>query len=487
MTGTWVRPIRRGGSGAQNVGGTTGMSLGKSRLYRETLVAATAFHARKLWEEYEPDECLAVTVPGRDRPMFASIMGQGGEEFGLMLTCGEHAYRDMLIQLTSDGYDEEANDAADVMGFSMVPLHTIPTQRRRFLETAKFRGRRESIVPHFLVKKPGRRPRDCVNRQEAETFLYVVKGVLVAHDRGILAPRAMTFGADVLTLTVTGDPLKPDVSAEFVCYEPTSAVEARPAVPMPAGLDRLPRLGQRWLVGFPVLPVAVDEDGHDDPRHPQPGRPGQRGRAAGEHAARVGTGRLLIALLQARSSRAKGRIFCHQGAPSLVRPVCPRIALRRDLATTGPTGPAGDGGGHQPDDGDGTRVVAGLSALRTHGRSAGVSQRVCHASLRLPLGPPDATGAQGSRHRPTVPIHGLEPVSPSSGGVGTLRNPMGGQRDVDPRGLPCDEPRLWGDPVAHVAGEPVGSPSSPKPYASSFATWTACSCSTRSRPDGDAD
>jgi len=141
------------------------MHLGKSRVYRETLAAATAFHARRLWEEYGPDECFALIVPGRDRPLFASIVGRGGTDFGLMLTCGEHAYRDMLAKVVGDEHDEDAAAVAAIVGFRMVPLRTIPARCRHFLDAAKFSGDRHSIVPQFMVKEPGKQPKADVNRQ----------------------------------------------------------------------------------------------------------------------------------------------------------------------------------------------------------------------------------------------------------------------------------------------------------------------------------
>jgi hypothetical protein len=235
------------------------MSLTESRLYRETLAAAMAFHARKLWLEYENDECAAVVVPGEEHPMLASIMGQGGEEFGLVLFRGPAAGRSLLRILERDVRENDAPDDAPFVGFSMDRYEEIPPPGRSFLAKAAFTGRGRDIAPSFFAKDANREPRR-VTSDEVRKCLCALKGILKARDAGLLTPPAFDAGRDTLTLVLSGDPLDPEVKTEY------RRIAVQPAVPVAslsnarADLKGLPRIPGRWLLGFPSLPVSIASD-----------------------------------------------------------------------------------------------------------------------------------------------------------------------------------------------------------------------------------
>ena len=91
------------------------MNLSRTKLYRETFNAALEFYSLRLWMTYSSEDAFAVKVPGRERRYFASVMGEGGEEYGLMLACGEEPRRDLELLLTSE---EEVPDAIEQVTFS---------------------------------------------------------------------------------------------------------------------------------------------------------------------------------------------------------------------------------------------------------------------------------------------------------------------------------------------------------------------------------
>ena len=231
----------------------------ESRLCRETLAAAEAFHARKLWLQYDGNECFAVVVPGEEYPLFASIMGQAGEEFGLTLFRGPNACWDLSDLLVRDPQDVGRLDEAAIIGFSMGPFAEAPPFGRSFLAKARFAGSRSSIVPCFLAKDAGREPRKLTS-EEVRTCLYVLRGVLKAVDAGMLEPGPLRPGQETLTLVIGGDPLDPEVSCELRRFSRApGSTRARLAVPA-GDLSSLPRLPSRWLLGFPVLPVSIEGD-----------------------------------------------------------------------------------------------------------------------------------------------------------------------------------------------------------------------------------
>ena len=235
------------------------MGMLESRLYRETLAAAEAFLARKLWLEFANDDGFAVVVPGEEHPMFASVMGQAGQEYGLVLFRGPEALACLMDMLDRDPEDRDLSDNTAFLSFSMGRYDETPPLGRSFLAKARFVGRGSSIVPCFMVMDAGRQPR-APNRGEVEKLLYALKGILKADEAGILARAPLRPGRETLTLIISGDPLDPEVSREVRLYSAVgSSPDAAPA-DAPGDLSGLPRLPARWLVGCPLLPISIAND-----------------------------------------------------------------------------------------------------------------------------------------------------------------------------------------------------------------------------------
>ncbi len=235
------------------------MSLSHSRLCRELVAAATAFHARHLWGDYGNNDGFTLIVPDEEHPMFACIMGQGGDEFGLMLFRGPEARECFLAMLDAHPDDREMPDATAFIGFSMTRFAHVPEPARAMLRKAGLVSRRENIVPYFVAKDAGRQPR-AITSDETRTCIYALKGILKAHDRGILKPVPLHAGAEVLTLAIMGDVLDPDVTGERRRYENAAPVNIVAFPHVPNDLRTLPRLSARWLIGFPSIPVRIRDD-----------------------------------------------------------------------------------------------------------------------------------------------------------------------------------------------------------------------------------
>ena len=238
------------------------MGMSKTRLYRETLEAALAFHRLRLWTEFEDEDCYAIIVPGEEHPFVACILGQSGIEYGLNLVRGPGAAATMRELFSPSVSEREAFERIPILSFTMMRLAEIPPQRRKFLKKAKFECRRETLVPFFIAKNPGHRMRDP-DAGETKKLLYVLKAILKAHALGMLVPHSILAGDDVPTLVVSGDdPLDPDVREELRALAGGPATPAAPVAlaGQPPGLDELPRLDARWFIAFPVMPVQVGQD-----------------------------------------------------------------------------------------------------------------------------------------------------------------------------------------------------------------------------------
>jgi len=235
------------------------VNLSQSRLYRELVAAATDFHSRRLWTHCDNDDCFAVVVPEEEHPMFASIMGQAGEEFGVMLFRGPEACDNLLSMLASHPADVDMPDNTAFMGFSMTRFSEIPSFSRAVLRKAKLTCRRESVDPFFVAKDSGRQPRGLAS-DELRKCLYALRGILRAYEDGMLQPTPLGEEADVLTLTVSGDVLDPGVSSDRQRYEKVAPSNIVALPDVPRDLANLPRLPKRWLIGFPSIPVRIRDD-----------------------------------------------------------------------------------------------------------------------------------------------------------------------------------------------------------------------------------
>ena len=233
--------------------------MNEATLYRELFETATAFCDLRLWETYANAHCFAVKVEEEEHPLFASILGNGGEEFGLSLMRGEAGY-DRLLTMFSADFDDDAGEQMNILGFTMTPMALIPPDFRRPFQLAGPRWTaRGAVVPFFLIKELGKRPRGlCV--EDARLVLHVLKGVLKAHHGGLLTPKLLMPGGEMLTLTLSGDVADPDVGTAWIKYEEGSAPTTGEAAPLVGGIESLPILPHRWFVGFPVLPIRIDND-----------------------------------------------------------------------------------------------------------------------------------------------------------------------------------------------------------------------------------
>jgi len=233
------------------------MALSGSRLCRETVKAALAFHGRRLWEEFEDSDVFALRVPGEPHLVFASILGALGPDQGLALFRGETAFQDILSALDSDDDEDDANEEASTIEFTMAPLWDIPPGFRGFLNRAGFVGRRETQAPSLISNEPGRPPRE-INATEARLLLYALRGILTAHETGCLDPMECVTGAPLLVLDLSGEPQAPTVSAHVI--EPPDDVaepdEDAPDAEIPAaGTETLPDPGD--LKGWKAIELEL--------------------------------------------------------------------------------------------------------------------------------------------------------------------------------------------------------------------------------------
>ena len=230
----------------------------RSRLAKEAVAAAFELHRRRLWQVIDVDECVALRVPDESHLLIASIMGQAGEEVGLALYRGPGATQNMLKALRHENLDDDALDRLSTMSMSIAPLWQVPMESRPLLQEAGMHPLRDAMVPCFLVKRPHRKAR-LPNQAELRAFLYALRGILKAHDEGVLCPQSILDNGSILTLTVSGDTADPEYAVEQEALESRAQADT-PPLPRATLAEGLPRLDGTWLVGLPVMPVSIKND-----------------------------------------------------------------------------------------------------------------------------------------------------------------------------------------------------------------------------------
>ena len=230
------------------------------RVAKALIEASMRLHQRRLWLRMGDRESVLLELEGVEDPIVATVMGSGGEEYGLNLTVGTNAVSNFK-KLRELGPDDTLIEETDMIGISVEPLGNIPTEFRGLLEDAGFVGRRDVLAPFVLIKRPGRHARGP-NATERKLTLAAIEAILAADDQNDLEPvswdsgRCLTLTANANTRTVVariqrvGKP-----SATGIGVVPD---KVRPAGELPS-IDDVERRDATWLIGVPPIPPGSKE------------------------------------------------------------------------------------------------------------------------------------------------------------------------------------------------------------------------------------
>ena len=97
------------------------MPISRKRLAKELLKATYEFHSLRPWERFTNRDLVAMRIPGRDHPVLASIMGSGGQEFGISVYLGEDAAERLFESFEDELPQEDAMEAEHFVGCGMSP------------------------------------------------------------------------------------------------------------------------------------------------------------------------------------------------------------------------------------------------------------------------------------------------------------------------------------------------------------------------------
>lgn len=140
------------------------MPMERNNLIRDVMQAAVEFHERKLWKRFTNFDCFAVRVPGKEDPLLACVMGDAGEQYGLMLLQGSQAAESFMALTDSDGPGDDAAEAMDMLSFSMDAFGDMAPEVQAFFRKAGVHPRHDEQVSNFLVK-PAQSPCAAAQRR----------------------------------------------------------------------------------------------------------------------------------------------------------------------------------------------------------------------------------------------------------------------------------------------------------------------------------
>ena len=232
----------------------------RDQLIRDVMQAAVELHRRKLWKGFTNFDCFAIRVPGKDDLLLASVMGDAGEQYGLMLFQGPHGAESFLALTARDGPGDDAAEAMDMLSFSMDVFGEMAPEAQAFYRRAGIHPRHDEQVPNFLVKSPHRHVR-LPNDEELTLLLAVLRAVVIADRRKLLKPGKPDDAEGVCVISLAGSQEESTITVvreklpELVAFSLRHSFAA-------FGLDLsgLGLLDGTWLISTPVMSAAIEGD-----------------------------------------------------------------------------------------------------------------------------------------------------------------------------------------------------------------------------------
>jgi hypothetical protein len=227
-------------------------------LHRAAYHSVMALRAQPVTRALGATDLFAVRAPGEPWPLIVSISNEAGEP-ELLLTRGPAALQQVMSLACGTASDAVVADL-DVIACSFCRAEDVRGPARQFLRRAGVRFRPSAVVPAPHARSAGE-PWRPLRAHETQDLFVTTRGMLLSIERRLLTPEATRRVEGLLTLTLSGDPLDPDLTVgwgEGSGGVLTARAEVQPVMCDDRRLSRLPRLDQTWLVGCPIAPFSLE-------------------------------------------------------------------------------------------------------------------------------------------------------------------------------------------------------------------------------------
>jgi len=232
----------------------------RTNLHKAAYHAAMALHAQSVLRSFEATDIFAARVPGDPTPLIVTVLNHSEEELELVVVRGERALEQVMAMAGGTATDEVMADL-DVISCPFSRSVDVDGPARQFVHRAGVRARSSTTVPAPRAREAGQ-PWRALLASETRDLFVVLRGMLLAIERGLLSPAATRRAEGLLTWTLSGDPLDPDLVVgwgEGSGGVVTAPVEVPPVMPIDdERLSDLRQLDQTWLVGCPIAPFSID-------------------------------------------------------------------------------------------------------------------------------------------------------------------------------------------------------------------------------------
>ncbi len=215
------------------------------------------FADMRLWEHYDNMDLFVVQTP-LEEPVVVSIMGSGGEEYGISAFRGPDAFQQPHL-ITSEG--KSAAKKINTIGFSMVYYRDMDHLEKKWLKSYNYNAHKSDWLPSIISKKPGQMMEMVEKAHDIKLMLYILKGIIKAQEEGNFRPQtAGLVGPKMLTIEVSGDVLEPDVHVTYKSFPGSRELLELcnqdilfEDLQSPPDVSSLPKLNETWV----IVPVYV--------------------------------------------------------------------------------------------------------------------------------------------------------------------------------------------------------------------------------------
>lgn len=234
------------------------MAIERGMVVRELMQAVSAFQERKLWKRFTNFDCFGVRVPGLADLLLASVMGEGGEQFGLWLLRGPGAVESLRELVGESTGGDDQIEAMDFLSYSMAPFGTLSSQAQDFYRAVGIYPRHDEEVSDLMIKPPYRQVRLPADG-ELVLLTRVLQAALVADRRKLLEPARVDDrkGICVVTLGPDAENVLASVTREL---PPPPPAPVRSVITAPLNLTGVALLAATWLIGTVPVPARIEDD-----------------------------------------------------------------------------------------------------------------------------------------------------------------------------------------------------------------------------------
>ena len=237
------------------------MPKNSDHLIQNFIDAAVELQRRRLWLELPGDSLFLVSIPAENTRLVVNVLGPSGQDIGLGMARGEGAFRRMWRMVKGLAGVEELADEGDLLSLTFLAWNAVPEEFRHLSVTKGVSVREDDSVPVAQVKRPYQHARPPA-AADLRVLIWVVRGVLVAHDAGDLRSGSPDEERrKLLELELGGELGKPSAAARTVDWpESVDTVDMPPLSTLPADLGNLPSLEACWLVAWVYFEAEVRGD-----------------------------------------------------------------------------------------------------------------------------------------------------------------------------------------------------------------------------------